>query len=145
VTEAGGEPLLLVPTFMPDRTHPAGVVAVAVSEAAGRPQLEVRWQAPRFDSPEAVQRFRRHPSRIRLSHDGRLAWLVEAAAAGKRGRLLGIRAADGAIVVDEELRGAGYRFTQPLLLGDRLFIPSCEPDNGPSQLEIYDIGAAAAP
>ena len=62
---------------------------------------------------------------------------------GGKGRLLGLRVEDGAMVVDQELQGPGYRFTQPLLVGDRLFVPSCEPDNGPSALEIYDIVAAA--
>ena len=139
VTELEGEPLLLVPTFMPDASHPAGVVAVAITETDDGPKLDVRWQAPRFDDPVAIERFRRHPSRIRLSEDGRVAWLVETAARGGRGKLLGIQVSDGAVLVDQPLIGPGYRFTQPLMVGDRIFVPSCEPDDGPSRLEIFEL------
>lgn len=139
VTEVDGEPLLLVPTFMPDKTHPAGVVAVAITDGEDGPKLDVRWQAPSFDDAAAIARFRRHPSRIRLSHDGQVAWLVETAARAERGKLLALQASDGAILVDQPLAGPGYRFTQPLIVGDRIFVPSCQPDNGPSTLEIYDI------
>jgi hypothetical protein len=143
VTQADGAPLLLVPTFMPDRTHPAGVVAVSVVETDEGAKLEVRWQTPGFDEPSALTRFRRHPSRIRLSHDGRVAWLVETAAQGERGRLLALRTDDGALLVDELLPGPGYRFTQPLLIDDRIVaVPSCQPDSGPSTLEIYAIEAS---
>jgi hypothetical protein len=139
VTEVDGEPLLLVPTFMPDTTHPAGVVAVAILEDDDGPKLDVRWQAPSFEHAAAIARFRRHPSRIRLSENGQVAWLVETAARGERGNLLALRSRDGAILIDQPLAGPGYRFTQPLLVGERIFVPSCQPDNGPSALEIYDI------
>jgi len=139
VTEVEGDPLLLVPTFMPDRTHPAGVVAVAVVDTSDGPKLELRWQTPSFSEPAAIERFRRHPSRIRMSDDGQVAWLVEAAAAGDQGKLLALRASDGTILVDEPLQGPGYRFTQPLLVGDRVLVPSCQPDKGPSALEIFSI------
>jgi len=142
VSEVDGDPLLLVPTFMPDRTHPAGVVAMAVIETSEGPKLEQRWQTPSFSDPAAIERFRRHPSRIRLSDDGQVAWLVEAAAAGGHGKLLALRVRDGEILVDEPLQGPGYRFTQPLLVGDRIIVPSCQTDSGPSALEIYSIETA---
>lgn len=143
VSEADGKPLILVPTFMPDSSHPAGVIAVTVNDGGDTPELEVRWQAPSFDTPAARTRFRRHPSRIRLSNDGQVAWLVEAAPRGGRGRLLALRVDDGAILVDQELAGPGYRFTLPLAIDDRVFVPSCQPDNGPSALEIYEVSAGS--
>jgi hypothetical protein len=139
VTELDGDPLVLVPTFMPDASHPAGVVAVAITQSDDGPQLAVRWQTPGFEDEAAITRFRRHPSRIQLSEDGQVAWLVETAAARERGRLLALRVSDGAILVDELLAGPGYRFTLPLLIGDRIFVPSCQPDQGPSALEVFDI------
>jgi len=139
VTEVDGDPLLLVPTFMPDSTHPAGVVAVAVVEREDGPKLELRWQAPSFDEPASIERFRRHTSRIRLSHGGQVAWLVEVAPKDGQGRLLALRADDGRILIDQPMRGPGYRFTQPLVIEDRIFLPSCQPDLGPSALEIFEI------
>jgi hypothetical protein len=139
VTEVDGDPLLLVPTFMPDSTHRAGVVAVAVVEGDDGPQLEVRWQAPSFDEPASLARFRRHPSRIALSHDGQVAWLVETAPKGGQGKLLALRVDDGRILIDQPLRGPGFRFTQPLVIEDRIAVPSCQPDFGPSALEIFAI------
>ena len=142
VTELGGDPLLLVPTFMPDRSHPAGVVAIRVVDSDEGPKLEEVWQAPSFATEESVRRFRRHPGRLTL-HDvpegPEVGFVVETAAPGGQARLLTIRAYDGEILQDVELAGSGYRFTKPLVLGDRVYTQSCQSDNGPSTLEVFDI------
>lgn len=141
ITSVDGELRALVPTFMPDRTHPAGVVALRIVEAPGAsPQVEVVWRAPDFASAAAVERFRWHPSRIAFGvHAGvEVAWLVEPSFSGP-GRLLAIRVRDGAIVEDAPLAGRGMRFTKPLVLGDRVMVPSCASDDGPSWLEGYAV------
>ncbi|MCC6751939.1 MAG: hypothetical protein IT371_30070 [Deltaproteobacteria bacterium] len=146
------EPLLLVPTFMPDATHPAGVVAFAVVEHDGRPRLERRWEAPPFHTEAARQRFRRHPSRLRLARVGpsheEVGFLVETGEPGQKGRLLAVRAADGAILADVPLAGPGVRFSLPLVRDDVVYVGSCDSDSGPSHLEAYRVerlAAAAAP
>jgi len=69
--------LLLVPTFEFDRTHPAGVVAVAIEPG---PRLAIRWQSPQGD--EAERQFRRHPGARGLRDRGRADVCVRA----RRGR-----------------------------------------------------------
>ena len=140
MTEVGGEPLAITATFVPDATHPAGVVAVKIVMQDGEPRFAPYWQAPRFDSGEAIRRFRRHPSRITLAtYDGiEIAWVLEVNKGGK-GQLLGIRVWDGAIVVDQQLHGSGTRFTVPLVYEDRVVLSSCPSDFGPSWLEAYRV------
>lgn len=140
VTTVGDDVVALIPTFMPDESNPAGVVAVNVIVEDGAPRLERRWEAPPFDGPAAVQRFRGHPTRV-LVDDG-FAWVVDTAEWGwgpERGRLLAIRLTDGEIVVDQELVGRGMRFLQPLPLGDLLLFPSCRRGGPGSFLEAYRV------
>jgi hypothetical protein len=139
-----GEDLVLIPTFMPDNTNDAGVVAVAVVETADGPRLEPRWNAPASGSDAARTRFRRHPSRLslqQLSTTGAplIGWVVEAAPPNQNAHLFGVSAADGTILADELMAGPGYRFTKPLVIGDRVFVPSCRSDDGPSFIEGYDV------
>jgi hypothetical protein len=131
----GDEDLVLVPTFMPDRTHPAGVVALRVV-AAERPRLEPAWTWPPFSAPEAITRFRKHPSRIVISKVDRtdVAWLVEP---GGPGRLIALSAKSGALLADVPLAGPGYRFVKPLVDGDRIYVPSCATERGPGTIEIH--------
>jgi hypothetical protein len=141
IARVGEVDLALIPTFMPDRTHPAGVVAVRIDESEGEPRIQVVWRAPRFDTAAAVERFRWHPSRIGLGADAQgleFAWIVEPGRSGA-GRLLALRAWDGAIVEDRPLAGSGMRFTQPLVRDDRVYVPSCTNDGGPAWIEGYAI------
>lgn len=151
LTEVDGDPVVLVPTFMPDNSQPAGVVALKIVMEAGAPRFAPLWQFPRFDTVEATNRFRRHPSRVRLATvevEGEaveVAFLVEARAPGDRGRLLALEVATGRLLLDTALAGPGYRFMQPLVLGDRIFVTSCQTDEGPGYLEAFRFSAQLAP
>ncbi len=130
-------PRILVSTFMPDRTNPAGVVAVSVVDDGDGPRLERMWEFPAFTDEAAVQRFRRHPSRVQLAvfNGLEVAIVVEAAPAFERGTAYILRASDGALLAEVELAGPGYRFTQPLVVDDLVYVNSCDVDSGPGTLE----------
>jgi hypothetical protein len=38
-----------------------------------------------------------------------------------------------------KLAGPGQRFVAPLVLGHRIYVPSCENSAGPGQLEAFEI------
>jgi hypothetical protein len=141
VTTALGGPLALVPTFMPDAEQEAGVFALRVVTRDGVPALEEAWRWPAAGTPEAVSRFRIHPSRVALAtlDDGReIAVVVEPSdGAGEHGRIVALEVETGALILDAPLDGRGYRFLLPLVVGDRLYVPSCESNAGDSWLEGY--------
>ena len=141
LTELNGVPVIIVPTFMPDRSHPAGIVALRIVETSGTPQLEVVWQAPNFSSSESITRFRQHPSRPAiqtLSNGIQIAWVAEALRGGP-GNLMGVRIWDGKIVDDRALAGPGNRFTKPLVMDDLVFVPSCGTDRDSAFIEGYRV------
>ncbi|MCI0570306.1 MAG: hypothetical protein L0Y66_06120 [Myxococcaceae bacterium] len=142
VTTVGGTPVAIVPTFMFDASHPAGIVALDVVLEQGRPRLRKRWESPSFSSGEARTRFREHPGRP-IIHDigGKPhAVVVEVdRRAGARGTLHVVRVEDGRQVAQVKLEGAGRRFSRPLLHGGALFVASCSSDTGPSHLEAFRI------
>jgi hypothetical protein len=139
-------PQVLVPTFMPDRTHPAGVVSLTVVGGPdGRPRFEPSWQYPPFDAEQARRVFREHPSQIRLvAVDGAQVALIVEAKRSASGRLLALRASDGVLLAEAPLDGPGYRFTTPLVVGDQVIVPSCESDSGPSHLEAFRLRGGGA-
>ena len=140
VVEIDGRPRILVATFMPDRTHPAGVVALDVVIEAGEPKLERAWEYPNFSSPEAVERFRTHPTNIRVAtiFDRQIAWLAEARVdGGELGRLIGLDVESGEPIVETPMAGRGYRFTTPLVIGQNVLVNSCEGNAGPGTIESY--------
>lgn len=142
IATVDGGPVVVVPSFMYDRTHPAGVVALRIVMRAGSPVLEPFWTAPTFDSPEAHARFRQHPSRAALvTVEGEpYVLVVDVASAGGHGTLLAVRLRDGAIAARVTLTGEGNRYSVPLVSGSRVFITSCvtnPPANG--HLEAIDL------
>jgi hypothetical protein len=143
LTQIEDEPAVIVPTFMPDHTQEAGVRAYAVRNEDGQAKLLELWRFPLAGTSEAVDRFRRHPSRMRIGTHGdpatQIGWILETASPGGIGRLLGLKIENGARLVDQPIKGPGYRFTLPLVDGDKVYLNTCESDNGKSYLEGYSI------
>jgi hypothetical protein len=137
---AGGVPLLVVPTFMPDSVHPAGVFGLELLDGATGPELATRWAFPDQSTLAAKQRFRWHPSRpttVPLAGEDSV-WLVEPGTVDQvPGRLIGLRASTGEPLVDQKLAGRGFRFTKPLFHHGVLYTPSCGRDWGPGTLEAH--------
>lgn len=137
---------IAVPTFMPDKTHPAGVFGLVVEDGEP-PRVRIDWRFPAEDTSAALTRFRRHPSRPiaqTLPNGLEVFWLVEVALSGGHARLVALRAQDGALLVDEELAGPGYRFTLPLVHAGAIYVPSCESESGPGTLEAFRVVPKAA-
>lgn len=145
LTEVDGTPVVITPTFMPDNTHPAGVVALKIVMDGDAPRFEPYWQFPRFDTAEALQRFRVHSARPTLGTvtlDGEpveVVWLVEARRPGDQGRLLGLDVLTGQALIDEALPGPGIRFARTLAYEDMIFLNSCERDEGRGHVEAWRI------
>jgi hypothetical protein len=143
LTQVDGDVVAVVPTFMPDQTHPAGIFAIRVVDAPAGPRFAPHWAFPAQDGPEAIARFRRHPSRARIATPradaGEHAFVVEAAKPGEHGALLALRMRDGALSAEAELAGPGYRFIEPLVIGSTVFVTSCDSDSGEGRLEAYDL------
>jgi hypothetical protein len=142
-TTIDGVAAVIVPTFMPDTTHTAGVKALKIVEDDGTPQFEVAWQFPSPLDPLATQAFRDAPSRATLAtpvpaSNLEHAFVVDVQEGGI-GRLYAIRTSDGKLAAATNLAGPGYRYTAPLYLNDRIFVLSCESDSGPGYLEAYNV------
>jgi hypothetical protein len=143
LAQANGETLALIPTFMFDHTHAAGMVALAVVDGPQGPKLEQRWTAPRFDSEEAVTSFRRHPSRAVLLGDGQhVAWVD--VARPETGTLYIVRVADGEIVARAPLSGHGRRYIEPLVHDHVLWTTSCSDNEGPGIVESFRLNPQRA-
>ena len=138
LTEVDGVPVVIVPTFMPDTTHPAGLVALKIVLENERPRFEPFWQAPDFSTQEARDRFRYHPTRVAVAPFGEpgedYAWV------GDMNFVLGVRVRDGHIVERQKMLGWRSRNLLPLVYDNILYVPSCKFDDGPSRLEAYAIG-----
>jgi hypothetical protein len=149
ITSIDGTAVALVPTFYFDGRNPAGVVAIDLEAPDGTPRLRERWSAPRRDSAEAVTRFREHTGRLALvSHDGiDYAAIVDPGPEHSHdGELFLIRIRDGAIIERGALDGPGHKYLAPLVLGDRVFVGSCDTiGSGPAHLEAWDVVTQPAP
>lgn len=144
-----GELVVIFGTNQVDRFHPAGMVALTVVlDADGRPSFERRWEAPPFDSEEAVRRFRTtygRPIVLPFGEDAEpYVWVVEQAVPGRvdQGRLWGVRVRDGRIAVELDLDSWGLKFVQPLAVDDTVYFTSCEGGRGELSLTAFRIESA---
>ncbi len=138
LTYINDEPVVVVPTFVPDNTHPAGVVALKIVLEEGKPKLKKLWHYPDPINSKAVQSFRSHPSLPVISTLGKgaVAWVVDI---GNPGTLYGIRVKDGALMVKQSLLGVGRQLSAPLIHGDTLYLASIMPGSNKALVEAYRI------
>jgi PQQ enzyme repeat len=144
-----GTVLVLIPTFVMDDVHPAGLQALEISSVGGNPHLIPRWQAPRFTDPESVRAFRNHPGGVTVVDVAGepFAAIVDTAPAGQLATLYWVRVRDGAVVQRVTMAGQGQRFARPLAIDGNLYVPSCERagspafNEGPSRLFAFTISA----
>ena len=147
VTRVGADPVVIVPTFNFDKTHPAGLVALKIVLKENTPRFEPFWRAPDSSTAEAVKRFRYYPSRVVISsfQQEAYAWVVDVGESPTaRGTILGVRVRDGMIVRRVELAGRGTRHVRPLMHDNVLYVPSTWMSNGgPAHgLEMYQVSLA---
>jgi hypothetical protein len=136
------EPIIVIPTFMPDKTHPAGIFALKVILENGSPKLKRIWQFPDPASSKAVLGFRSHPSFPVISTEGinkePIVWVVDI---GANGILYGIRIKDGALIANQPLLGAGRQLSAPLVNGNTVYLASIIPSTGKALIEAYRISS----
>lgn len=134
------EPVVVIPTFMPDNTHPSGLVALRIVLEAGRPKLQRFWQFPDPSGSAAIHKFRSHPSLPVISTLGKdeIVWTVDI---GNPGTLYGIRVKDGAVMVEQPLLGTGRQLSAPLIEGNTLYLASTLASTGKAMIEAYRIQA----
>jgi len=156
LTEVDGVPFAIVPTFMEDDVRPAGVFGLRVLDDP--PRLEEAWRTPGADAPDAIRRFRLHPSRVALGRPDdpgeypegyggpeRAFVLERPADVHARGHLLVLDVATGALLADVRMAGPAQRFTLPLVVGDVVVVNSCDSDQGPGHLEGWRVEASIPP
>lgn len=136
------EPVVIIPTYIPDESHPAGLVALKVVLEKGAPKFKRFWQFPDPASPEALKSFRSHPSLPALTTLGKkgdpTVWVVDI---GSNGTVYGVRMKDGALAAKQTLKGAGRQLSMPLIHDNKLYLASINPSTGKAFIEAYRIEA----
>lgn len=132
------EPVVVIATFSPDKTHPAGLIAVKIVLENGRPKLRRHWQFPDPSSSEALQTFRSHPSLPVISTTAKtgepIVWIVDI---GNPGTLYGVRMKDGALLTKHVLSGTGRQLAAPLIYDNTLYLASIMPGANKAMMEAY--------
>ncbi|MEQ1559855.1 MAG: hypothetical protein ABL933_13060 [Methyloglobulus sp.] len=133
-------PVVVIPTFVPDKTHPAGLVALKITVEEGVPRLQPFWRFPDPKTKKAVQTFRSHPSFPVITTLGKNAdavvWVLDI---GATGTLYGVRIKDGQVMAEQSLLGAGRPLSTPLIVEDTIYLASILPSTGKALLEAYRI------
>jgi len=134
------EPVVVIPTFMPDKTHPAGLVALKIVLDNGKPKFKRFWQFPNPASTESLQTFRSHPSIPIMLTLGKNAdptvWIVDIKS---NGIVYGVRIKDGLPIAKHILKGTGRQLSTPLVYGNNIYIASSIPSTGKAFIEAYRI------
>jgi hypothetical protein len=133
------EPIIIIPAFVPDKTHPAGVFALTVVLENGAPKLKQVWHKPDKASGNAVLGFRSHPSLPVISEGfdkEPIVWVVDI---GAKGILYGIRVKDGTMIVEQSLLGAGRQLSAPVIYENIIYLASIMPTTGKTFVEAYRI------
>jgi hypothetical protein len=145
IATVGGSVLALIPTFVDDDAHPAGLQALAIDTTGPTPRLAPRWQAPAAADPAALSGFRNPPSGVTVVQVNGEPYAALADTGSPSGTLYWVRLRDGAIVDSLTLAGGGQRFAAPLAENGVLYVPSCQRtgtpsfEEGPSVLEAFMI------
>jgi hypothetical protein len=143
VTYVNHQPVVIIPSFVPDKTHPAGIIALKIVLENGQPKFRRFWQFPSTTSSKATQKFRSHPSlpvitTLAKSGDA-IVWVIDT---GNPGTLYGIRVKDGSLLVRQALLGTGRQLTAPVIHQDTLYLVSTMPNTGQSFIEAYRLNRA---
>lgn len=134
------DPVVVIPTFVGDKTHPAGLVALKIVMEKGQPKFKRFWQFPEPSSPEALKTFRSHPSlptiNTQRENGNAIVWIVDI---GNNGMIYGVRIKDGTLAAKQSLKGAGRPLSAPLIHGNNLYVASIMPGTNKAMIEAYRI------
>ena len=148
IATVDGVVLALIPTFVSDDVHPAGLQALAIDTTGPAPRLVPRWRAPAGGDPAASGGFRHPPGGVSVVAVNGERYAALADPGSPSGTLYWIRVRDGAVLDRLALAGGGQRFAAPLAANGVLYVPSCQHagtpsfEEGPSMLEAFTIADA---
>jgi outer membrane protein assembly factor BamB len=138
VTSIDNDPVVVIPTFVADKTHPAGLVALKIIMKKGQPTFKRFWQFPDPSNPETLKTFRSHPSLPVIStpteNGNAIVWIVDI---NTHGTIYGVRIKDGALVAKQTLKGAGRPLSAPLIYANKIYVASIMPDTNKAMIEAY--------
>jgi hypothetical protein len=140
LTYIDGVPVVVIPTFSPDKTHPAGLVALKIVLENGQPKFKRFWQFPDPANQESVQSFRTQPSLPVIATLGKQGdpsvWVVDI---GEKGTVYGVRIKDGVLIAKAVMQGAGRPLSSPVIYDNHLYLASIMPSTNKSMIEAYRI------
>ncbi|UOA10893.1 PQQ-like beta-propeller repeat protein [Methylobacter sp. S3L5C] len=143
VTFVNDTPIVVIPAFVADKTHPAGLIALKIVMEKGQPKFKRFWQFPDPSSPKALKTFRSHPSlpviNTPTENGNAVVWIIDI---NTNGTIYGVRIKDGALVAKQTLAGAGRPLSSPLIYGNKLYVASIMPDTNKAMIEAYQINTA---
>lgn len=139
-TTINEEPIVVIPTFVPDKTHPAGMVALKIVLENGQPKFKRFWQFPQTSNLDALKLFRSHPSLPTINKQSasanEIVWIVDI---NQNGTIYGVRIKDGALVAKQTLKGAGRPLSTPLIFSNNIYVASIMPGTNKAMIEAYRI------
>lgn len=138
LTYVNQEPVVILSGFAPDKSHPAGLIALKIITDHGKPTFKRLWQFPDPKSSYALRAYRSHPSLPILSKlkqtGDEIVWSVNI---GDPGTLYGIRVNDGKVLVKQPLLGTGRQNSIPVIYQDKIYLASSHAGTGKSFIEAY--------
>ncbi|MEE9425489.1 MAG: hypothetical protein V3V18_11000 [Methylococcales bacterium] len=139
VSMFGEVPVVIFPTFVSDKTHAAGLIALKIVQKDGKPQFERFWQFSNPKNKAATATFRSAPTLpviTTLEKHGDVIWVIEI---GSPGTLYGVRIKDGQLIAQKTLLGTGIPLSRPVALGNMIYITSKKSKGKATWVESYKI------
>ncbi len=140
VARIDGKPIVIIPTFISDNTHAAGLIALEIILQQGKPKFKKLWQFSGPPGKKITESFRSHPTLpILAKPEGSNEWYVWIAEIDEHGSLYGVRVKDGTLAAQISLVGTGQPLSTPLYFNNTIYIPSNAPGVKKAWLEGYRI------
>ncbi len=134
------KPIVIIPTFISDETHAAGLIALEIVLQQGKPKFKKLWQFSGPPNKKITESFRSHPTLPVLTKpEGSNEWYVWIAEIDEHGSLYGVRVRDGTLAAQISLVGTGQPLSTPLYYNNTIYIPSNAPGIKKAWLEGYRI------
>ena len=122
------QPVVIIPTFVSDDSHAAGLIALKIVLENNKPKFQKFWQFPDPTSKQATKSFRTHPTMPVIARMGEAGeayvWVVDI---GKPGTLYGVRVKDGTLAAKTSLIGTGYPLATPVFYNGTIYVTSNAP------------------
>jgi hypothetical protein len=131
-------PVVIIPSFEPDKSHYAGLTALKIIQKDGQPKFKELWRFPNKNAIKVTQKFRSHPSLpiiTKLKNSGEeVVWIVDI---GIPGTLYGIQVSDGRVIAEQKLHGTGRQLTAPVIHNNKIYLVSTSAQSGKTFVEAY--------